>query len=914
MPRPEHPRPDFHRGLDRNWLNLNGAWDFRFDDDDAGENGQWFEGDQPFDRSIIVPFCWEAHCAWGTEYLASNRNWYSTEVYLDPQSINRDNYLTAPRHTIGWYSRRVSVTELLSGTPDTPVGRRLFLNLGAADWHVKVWANGHFVGESDSGYVPVSFDLTEALDGDEVLLVIRVQDPQGTQDKPLGKQHAWYTTTSGIWQTVWLETRPEQHLTTVHLTPRLDPASVECKFAVNGVLDGRSVRVTLTDEDGNLAGTAASEPGSDRVTVSVEGEPRLWSPESPHLYQVQAELLEGDRVLDTVHSYFGLREVAIKPLYKGGPKYFFLNNKPLYLKGALDQSFNPWGVYTFASEEDIIRDIVLAEEAGFNFLRIHIKPEDPRFLYQADKRGMLIMFDLPNLGYDGYGPLGNERWEWTFRRIMQRDYNHPCIFSWVLFNETWGLGFEKYRDAIDRHHWVKSMYHLAKSLDQSRPIEDNSACSYDHVLTDFNSWHFYINDYQQAREHIDTVIRETYPGSEFNYVGGNKQGDEPLINSEYGGIGAGAGDVDVSWCFKFLTDLLRRQEKCCGYIYTELQDIEWEHNGIYDYDRRPKEFGYSVKDFQGPVYLGFDCFPAQTLQPGATLDLPIFISRVGDDSSLGALSYTVSGVDALGDSFCLVSDTAVNIPATADQIITLNLPLLRVPDYPCLLKIEARLEGQAANWCYIEVREGALPAVETLHDGAVVLRRLAGDVEVSTAWHEAEVERGVVDFETHLLGGIESGHMDYLFKLPEALGLDQVQSLTVLFEASSKRQGAPQTTLQKSAGVAMCATGPTDGWPSDLHTSLNGVPVDVRTLPDQPADSRGALSHLHGFRGRYGELVKIDVTGEQLAQIKTHGKSELLLRLEVPPTALNHRGLITYSSRAGRYPCDITILARTFGA
>lgn len=890
IPRPEHPRPDFHRGLDSKWLNLNGAWDFQFDDADAGEDQEWFKSTQTFDRSILVPFCWEAHYAWDTEDLASNRNWYSKEVYLDPQGVTRDNYLTAPRHTIGWYSRTVNVSGLAGG--------RVFLNLGAVDWHVKVWANGQLVGESDSGYVPVSFDVTDALQDDEVTITLRVQDPQGTQDKPLGKQHAWYTTTSGIWQTVWLELRPEQHLTTVHLTPHLDPASVECKFATTTPLEGLAVRVTLTDEDGKPAGVAISDPGSDRVTVAIEGEPRPWSPESPHLYQVRAELLRDGSVIDTVHSYFGLREVAIKPLYDGGPKYFFLNNKPLYLKGALDQSFNPWGVYTFASEEDIIRDLVLAEEAGFNFLRIHIKPEDPRFLYQADKRGMLIMFDLPNLGYEGYGPLGNERWEWTFRRIIQRDYNHPCIFSWVLFNETWGLGFQKYRDAIDRHHWVKSMYHLAKSLDQSRPIEDNSACSYDHVLTDFSSWHFYINDYQQAREHVDTVIRETHPGSEFNYVGGNKQGDEPLINSEYGGIGAGMGDVDVSWCFKFLTDLLRRQEKCCGYIYTELQDIEWEHNGIYDYDRRPKEFGYDVKGFQGPVYLGFDCPPAQTVKPGATLELPLFISRVGYQGGPGALSYSVSNVDALGECVCLMPETVVAIPATADQIITLNLPALTVPTHACLLKIETSLEGQAANWCYLEVRDGALPAVETLPDGAVVLRKLAGDVEVSTTWHEAEVERGIIDFETHLLGGIESGLMDYRFKLPEGLDLEQIESLTVLFEASSKRQGAPQTSEDK--------------WPSDLRTSLNGVEIDVRTLADQPADSRGALSHLHGFRGRYGELVEIEVTGEPLAQIKARGEKDLLLRLEIPRPSLNHRGLIAYSSRAGRYPCDITVIARTF--
>lgn len=884
VPRSEHPRPDFHRGLEGAWLNLNGCWDFCFDDADAGENEGWFASQVAFDREIIVPFCWESHCAWGDEALGDNNNWFSREVYLDPADVTHENYRTAPRHTIGWYRRALSASSL-------PQGERLFLHIGAVDWHVKVWANGQFVGESDSGYVPVSFDLTDALQGDKLVLVIRVQDPQGTDDKPLGKQHAWYTTTSGIWQTVWLEARPEQHLTQVQLTPHLSPASVDCRCATNVPIEGLNVRVTVCDEAGQEVGSAV---GSSEFTVPLQGEARPWSPESPHLYQVKAELFNGETVVDTVYTYFGLREVTIAPLYDGGPKYFWLNDKPLYLKGALDQSFNPWGIYTFPTEQDILKDLALAREAGFNFLRIHIKPEEPRLLYHADKMGMLIMFDLPCLGYNGYSPLGCERWEWTFRRVVERDYNHPCIFSWILFNETWGLGFDDYIKNPDRHEWVKSMFRLAKSLDQTRPIEDNSPCYYDHVQTDINSWHFYINDYQQAREHIERVVHETYPGSGFNYITGYKQGDELLMNSEYGGIGAHMGDADVSWCFKFLTDLLRRHEKISGYVYTELQDIEWEYNGIYDYDRRPKEFGYIVSDLQGPVYLGFDCPPAQTVQTGEAIDLELFINQAAYEGLLSDLSIKTIVWNSLGEALPYSHlDESAQIAESGAAIVPLTRSL-QMPDFPCLLKVEAALPGQAANWCYFEVRESRLPALERLADGRTVLRKLAGEVEVSTAWHEAEVERGVIDYETHLFGGVEAGHLDYLFRLPDDIDLQQITSLSILFEASSKRQGAPQTSQ--------------DEWKSDLHTSLNGVMVDVRTLVEQPADSRGALSHLHRLQGRYGELVRIKLDAAQLAQVKAQGDKELLLRLAVPRSALNHRGLLTYSSRAGRYPCDITLI------
>lgn len=895
IPRAEHPRPDLYRSLDSGWANLNGEWEFRFDPEGVGEGEEWHEAQKEgFDRRIVVPFCWESHAAWGTEAAAGNENWFSKEAYRDPGAVTRENYREAARQTVGWYRRRAALP--------CGEGERVFLHIGAADWSVKVWVNGVFVAEGDSGYVPFSCDVTEAAGGAaEAVIVIRVEDPQGTQDKPLGKQHAWYTTTSGIWQTVWLERRPARHVTRVEVRPgpaEAGPSGAWAEVRVEANVEGLGYRVVVTDEEGGGVAATLGEAGCGggaslevRPTRVEVRQGRWWSPETPHLYGVRVELLDGDEVLDVVHSYFGLRSVGTLHLREGGPKYISLNGKPIYLRAALDQSFNPWGVYTFPTEESIVRDLELAKEAGFNCLRIHIKPEDPRFLYHADRLGMLIMYDLPNLGYDGYGEVGNERWEWTFRRCVERDFNHPCIFAWVLFNETWGLGFKEYKDATDRQEWVKSMYRLAKELDPTRLIEDNSACSYDHVLTDLNSWHFYINDYEQAREHVAKVVEETYSGSEFNYVGGNKQGDEPLLNSEYGGISAQMGDMDVSWCFKFLTDLLRREEKVCGYVYTEFQDIEWEYNGIHDYDRGRKEFGYSVAGLQGPVYLGFDCAPGQTVTPGAEVRLPMFISRVGYRGQVEELTYRVTGVDSLGEEFTVVPITPVALDLAHEaELARFELPALSVPERACLLLVEAHLGRQAANWCYLEAREGRLPAQERLEDGRVVLRKPAGDAEVSTAWHEAEVERGVVDYETHLLGGIEAGHMDYKFVLPEEV--KDIKSLTLVFEASSKRQGAPQTSEEK--------------WPSDLRTWVNGVVVDERTLGDQAADSRGALSHMHGLRGRYGELLKVEVAGEKLDEVMRGGR-ELAVRLEVPRSGLNHRGLVVYGARAGRWPVDVTV-------
>ncbi len=891
-PRPEHPRPDWQRPGADSWANLNGPWDFAFDPQDEGEAAHWQQpGHGAFTRTIIIPFPWESHCAWGTESWAGNDNWFSPQAYLDPASVTRDNYTQAPRHTIGWYRRRVTV-------PAHGPGEGVWLNVGAADWEVKVWVNGQLVGEGRSGYVPFACDITPALAaGDqEATIVIRVHDPQGTEDKPLGKQHKWYTTTSGIWQPVWLDVRPQVHLTGVRLTPKLNPPRVVCEASCSEAWGQRHCQVTVRDEAGNEAARGATTPGSAEVTLPLGADARLWSPEDPHLYTARVQLLDEDRVLDTVETAFGLREIAVAPLYEGGPKYLTLNGEPIYLKGALDQSFNPWGVYAWRSDEDIIRDLQLAKDAGFNFLRIHIKPEDPRFLYWADRLGMLIMYDFPNLGYDGYGEVGCERWEWTFRQLLARDFNHPCIFAWVLFNETWGLGFKEYAQAPDRQEWVKRMFRLAKELDPSRPIEDNSACSYDHVLTDINSWHFYINDYEKAREHIAKVIAETHPGSTFNYVGGNTQGDEPLLNSEYGGISARMGDMDVSWCFKFLTDLLRREEKVCGYVYTELQDIEWEYNGIYNYDRTRKDFGYDVKSLQGPVYLGIDGPTAQTLAPRAPFCPRFFVNRAGFSGDLPELQYRYVLTDSLGDSRTLL-EGALPWPDASGIVTCADITGVAPAEEGCLVRVDASLGDLAATFAMAEVREAGLPAKQW-DDGTKrwILRKLAGDVEVSTAWHEAEVERGVVDYQTHLLGGVEAGHMDYLFTLPDEVDLERVRSLTFLCEASSKRPGAPQTH----------ADGP--GWASDLVISMNGIPVHGTTLPDQYADSRGALSHLHGLRGRYGELIRLEVSGDVLDLVRQRGERQVLVRLEVPRSAVNHRGLIVYSSRAGRYPCDVTLI------
>ena len=631
IPRPEYPRPDFQRGTSEgiDWICLNGTWEFAFDPDDIGEQNQWFAlestSDSPWTLQIQVPYPWESLAAWGDEEQADNATYLSKNVYLNPEEVTcggldrEGNYRDAPRHTIGWYRKTVSI-------PENWGDRRVILKFGAVDWETTVWVNGQIIGTYENGYLPFEFDITDALTpGESARIVVRAYDAQNHGEQLAGKQIGWYVRTSGIWQSVYLEPRNKTHIAQCHITPDIDNASATFAVKVDGYTKNTEVgnrnSLLLRWTCDGLEGTVEVSGDSDtHWTITIPPEQlRLWDVDTPNLYDVTLELLTEDTVIDRIFTYFGMRKVSIAKAPGGDYQYIYLNNRPIYLLGALNQSFNPEGVYTFLTDEAIRRDIERAKEFGFNFLRLHIKVDEPRLYYWADKLGMLFMCDIPNFG--DYTETAKARLEQTLRGNIARDYNHPSIISWCNFNETWGLGGREYKDMHERQEWVREMYYLAKSLDTTRLIEDNSPCLYDHVETDINSWHFYINDYEDAKEHIANVVEETYPGSAFNYVGGNLQNEAPLINSEYGGISAGAGDKDVSWCFKYLTNELRLHPKICGYIYTELQDIEWEHNGFMNYDRSIKAFGYDYLDINTLDFIAIDYPPGTTVTPGEQIRL-----------------------------------------------------------------------------------------------------------------------------------------------------------------------------------------------------------------------------------------------------------------------------------------------------
>ncbi|MDQ3623163.1 MAG: glycoside hydrolase family 2, partial [Verrucomicrobiota bacterium] len=622
LPRPEYPRPDRQRGFvdTVDWLNLNGAWEFRFDGERAGIDHAWFAPGGPrWREQIIVPFCWESLAAWGEAGAAGNDNYFSQRVFRNPLEVNSFNYRYAARFEVGWYRRTVSIPRNHHWE-----GQRVILTIGAADFFTDCWCNGQHLGHHEGGFQCFEFDLTDAIarTGDDqgvATIVLRVEDPMDNREQPVGKQWGWYSAVSGIWQTVFLEPRASSFIERFEITSDLAEKQARITAFTRG---GAELETEVLGPDGRQFSHAFAVSGGIASGAIPIDPVILWDPNDPQLYRLKLTLRAG-RSCDTVHSYFGMRALSTEPMMEAGvPAALTLNGKPIYLRGALYQSYHVDGIYTAGDVQALKDDIAYAKRFGFDLLRVHIKIDDPLLLYFADTMGILLMADFPNFGEGGDTPLGRRRFEEMMRAAIRRDFNHPSIVAWCLFNETWGFGgqteFVKLINPqeaftgiaapsqlpaarvenLGAYTWVEAMWNLAKSLDSTRLVEDMSVVAWDHLqyyghgATDINSWHFYTDNYARAREHIQNVVEETYTGSTFNYVPGFQQGTQPLINSEYGGVGALDGDRDVSWSFKFLTNELRRHGKISAYIYTELHDVEWERNGFLNYDRTPKEFGY----------------------------------------------------------------------------------------------------------------------------------------------------------------------------------------------------------------------------------------------------------------------------------------------------------------------------------
>jgi beta-galactosidase/beta-glucuronidase len=568
-----HPRPRVQRA---DWIDLNGQWQFAYDDADRGLAERWQDDAARFDRTITVPF---------------------------PPESEMSGIGDTAFHPVLWYRR----TFAASAAP----GTRLLLHFGAVDYRASVWVNGDLVATHEGGHTPFSADITASLSaGGEQVVVVRAEDqpldvtqPRGKQDW-LPKPHAiWYDRTSGIWQTVWLEPVPDTYIADFQLTPDLVTGAVRVEAILNrayrGHLDialsigGTPLAEQRVRVDGNTVDTLVTIPAAQN---GVHRGWLYWTPDNPNLIDVTARLLDaGGAPLDTLESYFGLRSVEIA---KGN---FLLNDRPIFLRSVLEQGFYPKSHLAAPSPEALKREVELIKQLGFNAVRIHQKIEDPHFLYWADKLGLLVWGEIAN-AYE-YSPQAVERLTREWLEAVRRDRSHPCIVTWVPINESWGVTDISNRQ--DQQDFATALYHLTKALDPTRPVISNEG--WEHTASDIIGIHDYTQHGEQivdrylTADHVEITLAGMHPAKRHLLLNPEDRRGQPVMLTEFGGLSmhprtgtawfgyaTATTDEEYLGMMKGLFDAIYASEVLTGFCYTQLTDTQQETNGLYDENREPK--------------------------------------------------------------------------------------------------------------------------------------------------------------------------------------------------------------------------------------------------------------------------------------------------------------------------------------
>lgn len=538
---PEYPRPIMERPQ---WLNLNGLWDYAITKKDAPLP-------KTFDGKILVPFA-----------IESSLSGVGKTIKAD-QSL--------------WYERKFQI-------PEDWKGKNVLLNFGAVDWKAEVFVNGNKIGEHTGGYTPFSFNITKNLKDGENSLAVRVWDSTGN-GLPRGKQienprGIFYTSVSGIWQTVWLEPVSASHISGLKITPDLDSSS----FDIRVDSDDKSATATIKVLDNGKVVAQTTAAANKTANIPVKN-PKLWWPKSPFLYDLEITLSnKGGEQVDSVKSYAAMRKFSIAKHGRFGGVDFTLNNKKFFTFGPLDQGWWPDGLYTAPTDEALKFDIQRTKDLGFNSIRKHVKVEPARWYTHCDRLGMVVWQDMPSMFGEGGGwqPRGffqgeeitvSKKFEETYRKewkeIMESLHSYPCIAIWVPFNEAWG------------QFKTKEITEWTKSMDPSRLVNSASGGNY-----------FDCGDIVDSHDYGNPIMY-MFNNQKVNVVG------------EYGGIGCAVDGhlwvKDKNWGYgkmrsqeevtKRFVELTNRfidmtKYGCFGAIYTQTTDVEIEVNGLFTYDRK----------------------------------------------------------------------------------------------------------------------------------------------------------------------------------------------------------------------------------------------------------------------------------------------------------------------------------------
>lgn len=576
----EYPRPQFVR---EQWMNLNGEWQFAFDDENTGVQDGWF-CDLPRTRPITVPFAYQTKAS----------------------GIGLDEY-----HKVLWYRREISLPRAEK--------KRTILHFEGADWCTDVWVNGVYIGHHEGGYCRFSMDVTDALKrgpNASDTVCVRCEDDNACT-KPRGKQSwmgqpfgCWYPPTSGIWKTVWAETVSPTHLSRVKLTPIADTYHMLFEYEVEGLTPGCMLTTVVRYGENRIA-KQSMELVRENHTYSLDLSNDLdgfkihwWTPECPNLYEIDLTLTAPDgTVLDTVYTYGAFR------LFQTCGNKLMLNLNPVYLRMVLEQAYWRTSGLTAPDEEALMHEIAMAKDLGFNGMRMHQKIEDERFYYYADVMGMMIFCEMPSAYEFKEQSVSRITREWM--EAVGQNYNHPSIVAWVPINESWGVN--RLTASPTEAQFTQALYHLTKAYDPMRPVIGNDG--WEHTEGDIISFHNYCQEPKELERFfsdVEAVVRgdnrTDYSNLRVPFVQGHGYHGQPILIDEFAGIGLQIHDkgwgygnnvANTEQFLNRLRELIRvivSHHEFAGFCITQLTDVYQEINGLYDFDRVPKAESAALRE------------------------------------------------------------------------------------------------------------------------------------------------------------------------------------------------------------------------------------------------------------------------------------------------------------------------------